>query len=36
MFLSANHLALLGFEFVFGISQGPPMCVDGSLRQDGF
>ena len=34
VFLSANHLALPGFEFVFGISQGPPTCVDGSLRMD--
>ena len=34
--LLASHLALAGSESVFGISQGPPMCVHASLSQDGF
>ena len=32
----ANHLALLGCESVFGLSQGPPLCASASLGQDGF
>ena len=31
-----NHLALPGSESVFGLSQGPPLCVITSLSQDGF
>ena len=35
-FLLANHLVLPGSESIFGLSQGPPMCVRTSLSQDGF
>ena len=35
-FLLANHLALPGSESIFGLSQGPPMCVCTSLSQVGF
>ena len=31
-----SHLALPGSESVFGVSQGPPLCVCTSLSQDGF
>lgn len=31
----ANHLALLGSESIFGITQGPPLCARESLSQDG-
>ena len=30
----ANHLALPGFEFIFGLSQGPPICAHTSLKMD--
>ena len=32
----ANHVALPGSEFVFGLSQGPHLCACASLSQDGF
>ena len=35
-FPMANHLALPGSESIFGLSQGPPMCMCVSLSQDGF
>ena len=28
-----NHLALLGSESIFGISQGPPMCAHALLAK---
>ena len=32
----ANHVALYGSEFIFGISQGPHLYAHTSLSQDGF
>ena len=35
-FRLADHFHLFGSEFIYGMSQGPPMCAYSSLSQDGF